>query len=127
MDSSDRNRRAEWLIAIAASAGGLEALSQVLPALPADLNAGVIIVQHRAMTKHSYLEEVLSRHASLPVVTASDGLLAQSRRVYLASAENHLTVGADRRFSHEGGVLVHGLHSAADPSSNPPRVRFATN
>ena len=35
--------------------------------------------------------------------------------MYVASSENHLIVTDDRRFSHDEGVRVHGLRSAANP------------
>jgi two-component system chemotaxis response regulator CheB len=104
-----------WFIAIAASAGGLTALTEVLAGLPADLCAAVAIVQHRVPAKDTHLQSLLSRRTLLPMVAACDGLLIQSGTVYVASSENHLTVTDDGRFWHEDGVRVHGLHSAADP------------
>lgn len=102
-------------IAIAASAGGVTALPELLAGLPADLGAAVAIVQHRVPAKDTHLQWLLSRRALLPIATASDGLLIQSGTVYVASSENHLTVTEDGRFSHEDGFRVHGLRSAANP------------
>lgn len=104
-----------WFIAIAASAGGLTALTELLAGLPTDLSAAIVIVQHRVPAKDTHLQSLLSRRTLLPMAAACDRLLIQSGTVYVASSENHLTVVDDGRFSHEDGVRVHGLHSAANP------------
>jgi len=50
------NTQNPWLVTMAASAGGIEALRTVLAALPHDLPAAIIIVQHRpAADKERYL------------------------------------------------------------------------
>jgi two-component system chemotaxis response regulator CheB len=104
-----------WFIGIAASAGGLTALTELLAGLPDDLSAAVAIVQHRVPAKDTHLQSLLSRRTLLPLAAACDRLLIQSGTVYVASSENHLTVTDDGRFSHEDGLRVHGLHSAANP------------
>src|SRR5579862_1033618 len=53
---------------IGASAGGLEACSQLLDALPADLGLALIIIQHLAPKHDSFLPEILSAHSKMPVV-----------------------------------------------------------
>jgi two-component system, chemotaxis family, protein-glutamate methylesterase/glutaminase len=49
------------VIAIAASAGGLSAVSQLLSALPPTLNAAILILQHLDPTRPSHLADILGR------------------------------------------------------------------
>lgn len=53
---------------IGASAGGLEAFSQLLKALPLDTRMGLVLVQHLDPEHESALAQILSRATSLPVV-----------------------------------------------------------
>ncbi len=55
------------IVGVGASAGGLEALSQLLRALPADTGMGFVIVQHLAPERASNLTEILSRATQMPV------------------------------------------------------------
>ncbi len=111
----DAPSRDMWFIAIAASAGGLTALFEVLSGLPADLGAAVAIVQHRVPATDTNFESLLGRRTRLPIKAASDGVFVQSGVVYIAPSDRHLTVAPDGRFSHEGGFRVHELRAAADP------------
>jgi two-component system, chemotaxis family, protein-glutamate methylesterase/glutaminase len=54
------------IVVIGASAGGLEALSQILAALPHDLDAAVLIVLHRASRPESLLPRIFERTGNLP-------------------------------------------------------------
>ncbi len=64
----DRARRARppfEVVALAASAGGLNALSEVLAALPADFRAAIVLVQHLDPKHRSMMAEILGRRTSL--------------------------------------------------------------
>ncbi|HEV8580184.1 MAG TPA: chemotaxis protein CheB [Thermoanaerobaculia bacterium] len=63
------------VVGLAASAGGLAALTNVLSALPADFAAPVLIVQHVDPHHRSWLPEILGRHAALEVCQARGGEL----------------------------------------------------
>ena len=54
------------IIVIGTSAGGLEALGTLVVALPANLNAALLIVQHLAANKPSILPPILAAVGSLP-------------------------------------------------------------
>ena len=110
----DRNNR-PWLIAIAASAGGISALQQILAGLPTTLPASVVIVQHRTPTRESGLERVLSRCAQMPVVAATADQGIQPGTSDLARPDLHLTVGADWKFNYHDGRKVRFLQSSANP------------
>jgi two-component system chemotaxis response regulator CheB len=55
------------VVALAASAGGVEALSEILAALPADFPAAIVIVHHRTAQEPFQLPEILSRRTALRV------------------------------------------------------------
>jgi two-component system, chemotaxis family, protein-glutamate methylesterase/glutaminase len=92
----DAREAAEAAVAIAASAGGLDAIGAVLRALPASLPAAVLIVQHLDPNHPSLMAEILDRRTGLPVKQAEDGELLCDGVVHLAPPDNHLTVGDDR-------------------------------
>lgn len=82
------------IIVIGASAGGIDALTRVLADLPSDLPAAVVIVQHRAPTR-SVLVEILARRCALPVSEAREGERLSAGHVYLARADEHLTITSE--------------------------------
>ena len=83
------------IVAVASSAGDLEAVCELLSALPADLGAALIIVQHRDSDRERLLE-ALSQRTILPVTCAHDGVLAEPDHVYVMSASTTLTVSGGR-------------------------------
>ena len=84
------------LIVIGASAGGVEALKNVVNALPADLDAAVVIVLHLYPRSKSYLDEILARSAKLPVTQSVDQMPLRAGTVYVAPPDFHILVGRDR-------------------------------
>jgi two-component system CheB/CheR fusion protein len=87
-DSVDRESRVvpdgPWIVACGASAGGLEAFSQVLSALPPDLNSAFVLVQHLAPEHESMLASLLQHHTTIPVRDAADGDRLERGRIYVA-------------------------------------------
>jgi two-component system chemotaxis response regulator CheB len=77
----------EAAVAIAASTGGPRALSHVLRALPANLGAAVLIVQHMPPGFTSTLAARLSGVASLPVLEASGGETVVPDTVWIAPGD----------------------------------------
>jgi two-component system chemotaxis response regulator CheB len=104
-----------WLIAIAASAGGIRAVGTVLAGLPDQIPAAVVVVQHRSPTERSYLDEVLRRSSKMPVVVAADGDAVQPGVVYLARPDLHLMVSPERRFTYRDGTRIRFVRSSANP------------
>src|SRR4030095_15370387 len=71
--SPARARSSLMVVGVGASAGGLEAFSQLLAALPADLGMAVVLVQHLAPQHESALPVLLSGVSQLPVIHVSGG------------------------------------------------------
>lgn len=82
------------LVLIGASAGGVEAVRDVVTALPADLDATVLVVVHIAANATSTLPEILSRSGSLHAAHAQDGDGLEPGRILVAPPDRHLVVGS---------------------------------
>jgi two-component system chemotaxis response regulator CheB len=78
------------IIVIGASAGGIEACTQLLKLLPADFNASVFVVVHLAPQAPSVLGKILARHSNIEVKNPVDGEEVQTGKVYVALANQHL-------------------------------------
>jgi two-component system, chemotaxis family, protein-glutamate methylesterase/glutaminase len=102
------------LVVVAASAGGIAALTEILANLTGVFPAAVAIVQHRAPRAPSVLAHVLNRRSAMPVTDARDGELFRPARAYLAPADHHLLVNADGTFSLTQSAKVHGTRPAAE-------------
>ncbi len=80
------------LVAIAASTGGPVALQSLLPRLPGDLRAGLVIVQHIAAGFTRPLAERLDALSHIRVLEAEDGMPIQPGVALLSPADQHLVV-----------------------------------
>jgi two-component system, chemotaxis family, protein-glutamate methylesterase/glutaminase len=92
-----RERRVH-LIVIGASAGGIEALTVLLGALPRPLSVPVLVVIHIAAGSRPQWQLVF-RDATAPVLEAEDKDLAEAGSVYVAPADYHLLVDENGRLS----------------------------
>jgi two-component system, chemotaxis family, protein-glutamate methylesterase/glutaminase len=84
------------VVAIGASAGGVEALHVLVEALPADFLAAVLIVQHMDPRHRSMLAGLLARRCRLRVKQATNGEPVQPGTVYIAQPDAHLLVREGR-------------------------------
>src|SRR5262249_56212906 len=82
------------VVAMAASAGGLNAIGRVLEALPADFPAPVVVVQHLDPRHRSLIAEILSRVTPLRVKQAEEGESLEAGSGYIAPPDRHLPVNA---------------------------------
>lgn len=80
------------IIVIGSSAGGIDALRQLVQMLPAKFDGSIFIVQHFPSAYNSILDIVLSRSGPLEAVFAKDGELFEKGRIYLAPPDHHLLV-----------------------------------
>ncbi len=86
------NQRPIRAIVMGVSAGGLHALQQILPHLPADFSLPVMVVQHRAADSHGFLAELLNARCAIEVREANMNEVLRGGVVYLAPADYHLLV-----------------------------------
>src|SRR3954471_11744561 len=82
------------VVALVASAGGLDALSRVLAPLPVELPAAVLVVLHQDPTRASQLAGILGGHTALPVRAVRDGDRLQVGQVLVTPPAAHLIVTA---------------------------------
>ena len=102
------------IVAIAASAGGLNALSHVLSVLPQDFPAAIVIVQHLDPRHRSLLSSIISRRTPLTVREARDGDSINKGTVLTAPPDKHLLVNSDGTISLTQTELVHFVRPSAD-------------
>ena len=102
------------VVALAASAGGLTALSSVLAELPAEFPAGILVVQHLDPRHRSLMADILSRRTRLEVKQAEDGDRLVGGRVYIAPPNRHLLLNGDGTLSLTQTELVHFVRPSAD-------------
>lgn len=101
------------IVAIGASAGGLEALEKLLLQLPRELPAAIVIALHRPVERTSYLAEILARLVKMPVVIPKEGELLERGNCYIGLPGRHLTVGpnAKAHLLPDGFYRVHSIHA----------------
>jgi two-component system chemotaxis response regulator CheB len=102
------------VIAIAASAGGLSALSQLLSALAPTLNAAILILQHLDPTRPSHLADILSRRTRLPVKQAQSRDRLRPGAVFTAAPGKHLLANPNGTLSFSHRPAVNFVRPAAD-------------
>lgn len=102
------------LVAVGASAGGVEALSRFVAHLPGDLPAAVLVVLHVLPDGHSVLPTILDRAGPLPATTAEDGKTLSAGQVIVALPDCHLVV-EDGVACNVRGARENGHRPAVDP------------
>ena len=80
------------IVVIGASAGGMEALKQLVTRLPSNFPCAIFIVWHVAPQYPSMLPQILERVCPLPVAHAIDKEAIQPGRIYVAPPDHHLLV-----------------------------------
>jgi two-component system, chemotaxis family, CheB/CheR fusion protein len=80
------------IAAIGASAGGLEAFSNLLRALPSDPGVALVFIPHLDPTHESAMVELLARTTSMPVRQAADSMLVEINTVYVLPPNCDMTI-----------------------------------
>lgn len=111
------------VIVIGGSAGGTEALIEILPRLPADLKAAVFVVQHAAATAPSLLPKILGNRTRLPVIPAEHGAEIAEGVIRIAQTDRHLML-KDGRMLLTSGPRENGFRPAIDPLFRSAAVYF---
>lgn len=85
------------LVAIACSTGGPKALHAIIPKLPKNLDAGIVIVQHMPEGFTKSLADRLNSLSPIPVKEAEDGDIVEKGRVYIAKGGRQLRIVQDKQ------------------------------
>lgn len=102
------------IVALAASAGGLGALREILANLPVDFPAALVVVQHLDPKHPSLLAVILDRRTSLHVQEATETDVLRPGTVFIAPPNRHLLVNADGSLALTQSKLVHFVRPSAD-------------
>ena len=102
------------VVALAASAGGLQALTRVLSGLPANFPAALVVVQHLDPRHRSLIADIFGRRTALKVKEAEEGDRLEPGVVYTAPPNRHLLVNPDGTLSLSQSELVHFVRPSAD-------------
>jgi len=102
------------LLVIAISTGGPAALERVIPRLPADFGAAIVIVQHMPKAFTKALAARLDGISALSVSEATDDDVAAPGRVLIAPGDRHLTLDGSGRVRLVDSPPVNGCRPAAD-------------
>src|ERR1700739_3996441 len=98
------------IVGVGASAGGLEAFSELVSALPENCRVAVVFIQHLDPTHESMLSQILSRNTQILVSEATDQTTVEPNHIYVIPANADLSI--------QDGVLQVGArtpgHMAVD-------------
>jgi two-component system chemotaxis response regulator CheB len=102
------------VIAVGASAGGVESLRSLVAGLPPDFPAAVLVVLHLPRDAPSALHTILNRSGPLPAGVAVEGEHLRPGRVYVAPNDHHLLL-LDGHLRLSRGPAENGHRPAIDP------------
>jgi two-component system, chemotaxis family, protein-glutamate methylesterase/glutaminase len=102
------------VVALASSAGGIAALSEILGSLPREFPAAIVVVQHLDPRHRSLMADILRRRTTLNVVQAAEGDRIRAGTAYIAPPDRHLLVNANGTLSLTQSELVHFVRPSAD-------------
>lgn len=93
--TSDRGVVAVRVVGIGASAGGLEAFTELVSAIPVETGMAFVLIQHLDPRHHSMLVDLLSRETAIPVQEVVDGMRIERDHIYVIPPDTQLTVRDD--------------------------------
>jgi Chemotaxis response regulator containing a CheY-like receiver domain and a methylesterase domain len=75
------------IVAIGASAGGLEALQEFFKNMPLNTGLSFVVIQHLSPDYKSLMDELLARYTQIPIKIITDGMLVEPDHIYLIPPE----------------------------------------
>ncbi len=116
--SSTTRAAARKVVVIGTSTGGPRALTQVIPWLPPNLPAGVLIVQHMPVGFTRSLAERLNDMSRIKVTEAQGGETIAEGEALIATGGRHMLVTADGALVLDDSPPMHGVRPAVDVTMN---------
>ena len=106
-----RRGKAFPIVGVGASAGGLEAFSQLLEHLPSTTGMAFVLIQHLDPSHASQLPEILARKSAMPVREVHGDTTVEPDHVYITPASNNLRIenGVLRAVSRPSGAGVRNM------------------
>src|SRR6478672_12073341 len=98
MNGSRKNIEGQghFIVAIGASAGGLEAIHEFFDNMPSNGNLSFIIIQHLSPDYKSLLVELISKHTHMKVYEASSDMTVHKECVYIIPNNKLMTINNGR-------------------------------
>jgi two-component system, chemotaxis family, CheB/CheR fusion protein len=90
--SENKTENAFPIVAIGASAGGLDPITKLLENLPTDTSMAFVVIQHLATGHESMLPEILSRSTKMKVLQVTDGMKVEKDHVYVITPGTTMTL-----------------------------------
>ena len=95
LDSTTQNTQTDPyfpIVGIAASAGGLEAFTELIRHLPTDTGMAFVLVQHLSPDHESLLSEILGRATEMPVRQVEDRMRVEPNEIYVIPPNTQMTL-----------------------------------
>src|SRR4051812_41737529 len=92
LGSIETSHLPNYITAIGASAGGLEAITELFDNIPYDTGSSFIIISHLSPDYKSLLAELLSKHTKMKVSDAEDGIIVKPNHVYVIPSKKTMTI-----------------------------------
>jgi two-component system CheB/CheR fusion protein len=123
--SSQASRQEFLVAAIGASAGGIEAFSELVRNLPVDTGMSFVLIQHLDPKHHSILTELVAKDTPMPVKEVTDGMRLEPDQLYVIppnttmSVSDHALRLTPRDGSRGGHMPIdHFMRSLAEAQGN---------
>lgn len=108
-----------YLIGVGASAGGLDAINQMIKQVPADFPHSFVIIQHLSPDYKSLMSEILARETALKVIEVQDDMPIEGGHIYLIPPRSNVVIQG----TNEDTNTVGAGHEESDPPL--PGLRFS--
>jgi len=102
-----------YIVGVGASAGGLDAIKQVLARVPVDFAHSFVVVQHLSPDYKSLMTEILGRETQHKVVEVSDNMRVEPKHIYVIPPGANIVIQGT-----EDDVDDRGIGSSAVPSAS---------
>lgn len=119
--------RKDGLLVIGGSAGSLDVLLKVLPALNQQLSFAIVIVIHRKQGTDSLLTDLLSHRTKLNVKEADEKEKIENGKVYIAPSDYHLLIEKDFTFSLDYSEKINYSRPSIDVTFQSAADAFGEN
>ena len=99
--STDHTESPLHIVALGASAGGLNALEQFFATMPIDSGMAFVVIQHLSPDFKSLMDDLLARHTMMPIRQATSGAVLEANTIYLSPSRFQMGFISGRIVLHE--------------------------
>jgi two-component system CheB/CheR fusion protein len=99
-----------YVAGIGASAGGLEALIQLVQNLPHGFNMAIVVIQHLIPEHKSLLVDILSRHSAQQIVEAKNNMPVRTNHIYVIPPNANITIDGNKLKVKKRGKIFDEMH-----------------